>query len=187
MIILIEVPLFHGIVYKSSKNNNMNIPDNSLTINDVTYIALTIPILIMLAFVPYFLQVLFTYSYKKTWNNVNPTVLHSIIKDEAKGGNEYAQRIVRCRACHRNCWESLIVYSIAIVFVFLFFQNRTAILILVSFHFVARVLYIPAYIFIGQKYASLIRSVLFWFALLSALTLLFYVIIEHHVEFPDDN
>ena len=187
MIILIEVPLFHGIVYKSSKNNNMNDSDNRLTINDVTYIALTVPILIMLAFVPYFLQVLFTYSYKKTWNNVNPTVLHSIIKDEAKGGNEYAQRIVRCRACHRNCWESLIVYTIAIAFVFLFSHNRTAVLILVSLFFIARILYIPAYIFIGQKYASLVRTMLFWLALLSALTLLFYVIINNHVQYNDDN
>ena len=165
----------------------MNNSDHPMTIDDVTYISLTIPILIILAFVPYFFQVLFTYMYKKTWNNVNPTVLFSIIKDEAKGGNEYAQRIVRCRACHRNCWEDLIVWNITVTIAYIFGVNRTFMLILTSFHLGARVLYIPAYCFIGHKWVSIVRNLLFWFALISALVILFYVIIDYHEDWPYDD
>ena len=160
----------------------MNNSNNPLNIDDVTYISLTIPILIFFTYVPWLLQVIFTLSYKKTWNNVQPAVLHSIIKDEAKGGNEYAQRIVRCRSCHRNCFEDLIIWIFTVIFVYIFGVGRTYMLILTSFHFGARILYIFAYIFIARAGLSIIRSVLFWFGFISMAFIYWEVIVSYHID-----
>lgn len=152
-----------------------------LLLDDITYISLTIPILFFFAYVPYWIQGLLTMRYRKTFDNANPQLFFSMIKDEAKKGDKDAETIVRCRSCHKNCLEDMIIWTIAVVIAYLFQVNRTLMLILTSFHLGGRIVYIPLYIFISNKKASILRSLVWMFAWVSQMLILFISIIRYHV------
>lgn len=157
-----------------------------LRLKDVTYISLTIPILFFFAYIPHWVQVILTLRYRKAYDNSNPRLFHSLIKDEAKKGDKQAETIVRCRACHKNALEDMIIWTIAVVIAYLFDINRILMLILTSIHLAARILYIPVYMFIANRGASIFRSLLWYVGWIAQMLILFIAVIRYHVIYRNE-
>ena len=156
----------------------MNFPTDNFSNNDLLYITITIPCLTVLSYMISGLHKVLLVRLLGKYDNSNPRLQNSKVKKMALDGNKLARMVTRTKACQRNNWENLIIWTATVLIILYFGSKRTYALTLVTLHLIARLLYTIAYIFINNNSISFVRTVLFYTGLISALLIQFESIIS---------
>ena len=156
----------------------MNFPTENFSNNDLLYITITIPCLTVLSYVISGVHKVLLVKLMGKYDNSNPRLLNGRVKKMALNGNKLARMVTRTKACQRNNWENLIIWTATVLIILYFGSKRTYALTLVTIHLVARILYTFAYIFIDKNSFSIIRTILFYTGLIAALLIQFESIIS---------
>ena len=82
-----------------------------------------------------------------------------------------AGTVIRCEAVFLNTLESLCFYAPALIFSIIWMDNSDAVMALAIIYLIARIIYVPLYVFVETQKLSFIRSICFMFGLLATIGL----------------
>ena len=138
------------------------VPTIRLFTSDCEFILISIPIGIIIAFIPLLIRFFAISSLKKVLDNKAPRLFLASLESEALMDNKQAKFALRCHACHLNMIEDCIIWWPAAIGSLLFSYTNKMSLALTAIHMILRFLYVFVYCFNGNKGLSYLRSFI-WF------------------------
>ena len=149
------------------------VPTIPLFTPNTEFILITIPCLIIMAYIPYVFRLCGLCSLKKTFDNKAPRLFLSGLESEALMDNRQAKFVLRCHACHLNCLEDCAMWWPAAIGALLFSYVCQLALIASAIHMGLRLIYIFLYCFNGSRCFSYVRSLVWLMAWSCHLIMLF--------------
>ena len=140
---------------------------------DTEFILITIPIQMILTYVPHIIRLFVSRRLPSKYDNANPRLYISSLENEALVGNTVAATVVRCNACTLNCLEDLLIWAPAPIVNLLFSESPKMGVALGALHLIFRVAYIILYCFFSSPALSYVRSFVFWAGWLFPMIMLF--------------
>ena len=140
---------------------------------ETEFILISIPVTIILAYIPWLIKLIGYCGLKSRYDNANPRLYVSSLENEALIGNKAAQFVLRAHACNLNSIEDLACYSAAPIVGLLTSEVPKLTLSFCAIHLCLRFLYMLLYVFNGSRPLSFLRSLVFWLGWCSPLVILF--------------
>ena len=149
------------------------VPTIELFNSETEFILITIPCLILMAYIPFVFRLFGQCSLKKKFDNKTPRLFIAALESEALMGNREAKFVLRCQACHLNMLEDCAVWWPAALGALIFSGVHRLALICCAIHMGLRLIYIFLYCFIDSNPASYLRSLVWLLAWACPLVMLF--------------
>ena len=131
---------------------------------EYTFILISIPIHIVVAYIPWLISLFGHLKIKTPYDNANPRLYLSSLENDALSGNPNSLLALRCYSCHLNSLETVACWSAAPFISLLFSGVPLLALCVTAIHMGLRVIYMCLYCFSGNKIVSYLRTVVFWAA-----------------------
>ena len=140
---------------------------------EATFILVSIPITIVMAYIPWVIALFGHLGIKTSYDNANPRLYLASLENDALSGNSSSLFTLRAQACHYNSLENVACWSAAPIISLLFSGVPLLALCLTAIHTGLRFFYILLYCFNGNQMISYLRSLIFWAAWCCPLIMLF--------------
>lgn len=150
----------------------------TLHTREAQFILVTIPIHIILAYIPYAVRQIAILMLRKGFDNANPRLYMASLENEALSGNPAPLFAIRAHGCHLNSIENLGFWIPAAIAGIVFSGVQYLALVLAAIHLGLRVFYVLIYLFNSNKYVSFVRSLLWFLAWCCPLILLWECVHE---------
>ena len=141
--------------------------------SDAEFILISIPIHILLTYIPLIFRYIGVCRMKKIWDNANPRLYIASLENEALSGNELALFPLRAHYCHLNSIENLAFIVPAILAQIFFSGTNKMAVALCGIHLGFRFLYMLLFIFTSNNCLSYIRTLCWLCAWVCPMIMLF--------------
>ena len=145
------------------------------------FILISIPIHIILAYLPLFMRYIGICRMKKIWDNANPRLYIASLENEALSGNELALFPLRAHYCHLNSMENLAFIIPAILAQIFFSGVKKLALSLCAIHLGLRFIYCILFMFFNVDCISYLRTLVWLCAWACPMIMLFEA--AHHMNY----
>ena len=146
--------------------------------SEAQFVLVTIPIVIIMAYLPYVVRQLAILRMKRGFDNVNPRLFIASLENEALSGNPEPLFALRAHACHLNSIENLAFWIPAALLGLLYSDVHYLVLCLAAIHIGLRFIYAMIYLFTSNKALSYLRSLIWFMAWCCPLIILWECVAE---------
>lgn len=141
--------------------------------SEAQYVLVSIPVHIIVAYLPYLVRQIAILALGKGFDNTNPRLFMASLENEALSGNPAPLFALRAHGCHLNSIENLAFWIPAAIAALLYSGVPYLALSLTAIHMGLRVIYTALYLISGNKVLSYFRSVVWFMAWFCPLIILY--------------
>ena len=136
----------------------------TLYTREAQFVLVTIPVHIIMAYIPYAIRQIAILMMRKGFDNANPRLYIASLENEALSGNPAPLFALRAHGCHLNSIENLGFWIPAVLAALLYSTVPYLALIVAAIHLGLRFFYMLFYLFNSNKIVSYFRSLIWFFA-----------------------